>query len=65
MAPDRATRVRVESGGVGATVETVNDNAGLDGRFYVAEMPVRTALGPTTVVARDSTGEVIDSVTLG
>jgi hypothetical protein len=40
-------------------------NAGLDGRFYVAELPVRRSLGPTTVVALDSDGVVIDETNLG
>ena len=42
----------------------VDDNVGLDRRFYVAELPVRTSLGVTTVVALDSHGAVIATTSL-
>jgi hypothetical protein len=58
-APDRAAQVRVEARGVAVTVETIDDELGLDGRFYLAELPVRTGLGPTKVIALDSDGAVI------
>jgi hypothetical protein len=65
MTPDQATRVRVEARGVAVTVETVDDDVGLDGRFYVAELPVRKSLGPTVVVALDDDGAVIGRATIG
>ena len=65
MTPDRAVRVRVQAHGTTVTVETVDDNAGLPGRFYVAELPIRTSLGPTTVVALDSNGAIIASIASG
>jgi hypothetical protein len=65
LTPDEATRVRVEARGVAVTVETVDDDVGLDGRFYVAELPVRKSLGPTVVVALDDDGAVIGRATIG
>jgi hypothetical protein len=65
MAPDQAARARVEGRGVTVTVETLDDNVGLDGRFYVAELPVRTSLGPTIVIALDNDGAVIGKTSLG
>jgi hypothetical protein len=65
MAPEEAVAVRVEARGAAVTVDTVDDNAGLDGRFYVAELPIRTSLGPTSVVALDHNGAVIGKTTIG
>lgn len=65
MTPDDAVRVRVQARGVTLTVKTVDDNAGLNGRFYVAELPIRRSIGPTTVTALDSQGTATDKATLG
>ena len=63
MAPDAAARVRVSTGGgVSVTVDTVDDDAGLAGRFYLTELPVRRKLGPTRVQALDQGGSVISTV---
>lgn len=64
-APDQATRVRVEARGISRTAATVEDDAGLDGRVYLVELPTRRALGPTTVVALDARGQEIGSASLG
>lgn len=64
-APDRAVRVRAQARGISVTVDTIDDNAGLDGRVYLVELPIRRALGPTTVNALDADGQKIGSVSLG
>lgn len=65
MAPDGATRVRVKARGIEVTVETVDDRIGLDGRFYVAELPTHKSFGPTTVVALDDDGVVLGETGIG
>lgn len=65
MAPDAADRVVVEARGVAVTVQTIDDSAGLDGRFYVAELPVRRSLGSTRVVALDRDHVPVGRITTG
>jgi hypothetical protein len=59
LAPEQAAQVRVQADGAATSVDTIDDNAGLDGRLYVAELPVRTALHETVVQALDHDGEAI------
>jgi hypothetical protein len=63
MTPDDAARVAVRTDGAEpVTANTIEDQAGLAGRFYVVELPVRTGLGPTTVTALDASGQRIGVV---
>ncbi len=59
MAPDAAADVRIHNGDLVATFPTFNDNAGIDGRFYVAELPTRRLKGPVNVEALSVSGEVV------
>jgi len=65
MTPDGAERVRIEARRISVTVKTLDDHAGLEGRFYVAELPIRTSLGRTTVRALDQDGNVIGTTAIG
>jgi len=59
LAPDGAARVRVSSSGVTEVVATRDDRAGLRGRTYLAQLPIRVALGRITVEALDARGLVL------
>lgn len=60
MTPDAARAVRVQTDDdITVTVKTVDDDLGLKGRFFFAELPVHTGLGPTTIQALDADGHVI------
>ncbi len=64
-APRGADRVRVVARAVSVTVEAIDDDAGLPGRFYVAELPVRRSLGAVTVTALDAEDKPIATVNIG
>ena len=58
-APDRASQITVRAGSnVERTVPAVDDELGVKGRFYLAELPIHR-LGDVTVIARDSRGVVV------
>jgi hypothetical protein len=60
MTPDAARSVRVRTGkNITVVVKTVDDSLGLKARFFFAELPVQTGLGPTTIQALDANGRVI------
>lgn len=60
MTPDGAQSVRVQTeDDITVTVKTIDDDFGLKGRFYFAELPVQTGLGPTTIQALDADGHVV------
>lgn len=60
MTPEAARSVRVRTeGGITVTVKTIDDKLGLQARFFFAELPVQTPLGPTTIQALDADGCVI------
>jgi hypothetical protein len=64
-APEGAASIRVTARHLTVTVPAREDDAGLPGRFYVAELPLHTSLGPTVVEALDRDGRVIAKATFG
>jgi hypothetical protein len=63
MTPDDAAQVRITTEhDITTTTRTIDDNAGIEGRFFVAELPVRTALGPATIQALDANGKVLATI---
>jgi len=59
LAPDGAARVRVRSSDITEVVATQDDRAGLRGRTYLAQLPIRVALGRITVEALNDSGTVL------
>ena len=57
-APDAARRIVVRTAGRERTVPAVDDARGVEGRFYLAELPVHR-LGGVTVVGLDAAGQRI------
>jgi hypothetical protein len=63
-APEGAESIRVRARHLTVTVPAREDDAGIPGRFYVAELPIRTSLGPTVVEALDRDGRVVARATI-
>ena len=64
-APDEAASVLVRAGGATIVARTIDDHAGLAGRFYVVDVPRRALPGRVTVTAHDRDGRTIGKSTVG
>jgi hypothetical protein len=58
-APDEAASVTITHADGRISVKTLDDPKGIEGRFYVAEIPLRWQRGRRHVVARDAQGKVV------